>query len=190
MSAPSLRRTRIGLLKTTHIPFVLAIRVFEGLYSHLSDPSSFPHSPVDASPTTPTPSDPVNKGKARKKFLTSRTGTNTMSLHFTDGPSVDSVLSPLLLDRQLGKARRRGYNNNTSANNDIGNGEPNRKMVWNDSGLGADSNDRHGASSDTDHEMSERERRLEVKVDDLSKKIEELMRIVLAGQGMAGDVEA
>ncbi|PQE03679.1 ion transporter protein [Rutstroemia sp. NJR-2017a BBW] len=190
MSAPSLRRTRIGLLKTTHIPFVLAIRVFEGLYSHLSDPSSFPHSPVDTSPTTPTPSDPVNKGKARKKFLTSRTGTNTMSLHFTDGPSVDSVLSPLLLDRQLAKTRRKGYNNNTSANNDIGNGEPNRKMVWNDSGLGADSNDRHGASSDTDHEMSERERRLEVKVDDLSKKIEELMRIVLAGQGMAGDVEA
>jgi hypothetical protein len=190
MSAPSLRRTRIGLLKTTHIPFVLAIKVFEGLYSHLSDPSSFPHSAVDTSPTTPTPSEPANKGKARKKFLSSRTGTNTMSLHFTDGPSVDSVLSPLLLDRQLAKARRKGYNNTTSANNGIGNGEPNRKMVWNDSGLGADSNDRHGASSDTDHEMSERERRLEVKVDDLSKKIEELMRIVLAGQGMAGDVEA
>ncbi|KAM3069383.1 hypothetical protein ACMFMG_005488 [Clarireedia jacksonii] len=190
MSAPSLRRTRIFLLKTTHIPFVLAIRVFEGLYSHLSDPSSFPHSPVGTSPTTPTLSAPVNKGKARKKFLTSRTGTNTMSLHFTDGPSVDSVLSPLLLDRQLAKARRGGYKSTNSGNNDIGNGEPNRRMMWTDSGLGADSNDRHGASSDTDHEMSEREKRLEVKVDDLSKKIEELMRIVLAGQGMGGDVEA
>lgn len=203
MSSSTLRRTRIGLLKATHAPIVLAINLFEGVYERIQDPSSFPHTSIATAPVTPTNSglgnnEPAYKGKAKKKFLTSRIGTN-QSLHFLDGPNiVDGEASPLVTGKWEGNVRglRAGCsdsgNVNANANgNGKGKGKVNKRIMISaeESGLGGEDrrNNDDGGVEEERERISERERRLEGKVDELSKKIEELTRLFMADKGMGGE---
>ncbi|KAJ8060205.1 hypothetical protein OCU04_010549 [Sclerotinia nivalis] len=204
MSSSTLRRTRIGLLKATHAPIVLAINIFEGVYEHIQDPSSFPHTPIATGPVTPTNSglgsigggngigatgEPAYKGKAKKKFLTSRTGTN-QSLHFLDGPNIaDGEASPLVTGKWEGNVRRKeGCSESSVANVK---GKVNKRIVFSaeDSGLGGEDrkNDNDEGIEEEMERASERERRLENKVDELGKRIEELTRLFMADKGLGGE---
>ncbi|CAD6446354.1 961434b3-5118-4bd2-b7a0-93c8273d71fb [Sclerotinia trifoliorum] len=201
MSSSTLRRTRIGLLKATHAPIVLAINLFEGVYEYIQDPSSFPHTSIATGPVTPTNSglgsnvgdngigtgEPAYKGKAKKKFLTGRIGTN-QSLHFLDGPNiVDGEASPLVTGKWEGNVRglKAGCSESINAN---GRGKVNKRIVFSaeDSGLGGEDrdNDIDGRIQEEKERASERER-LENKVDELAKRIEELTRLFMADKGMA-----
>ncbi|KAK6600009.1 Calcium channel YVC1-like protein 4 [Botrytis cinerea] len=209
MSSSALRRTRIGLLKATHAPFVLAIKIFEGVNEHIQDPSSFPRTPVATGPSTPhsgangtnsfgttsMSGEPAYKGKAKKKFLTSRTGTN-QSLHFLDGPGIGAgEASPLVSGKWEGgiRGRREGCSSNMGNGgrmNGKGNGKNNKKLAFEgeDSGLGQEDDDTAQRTGEEER-ISERERRLENKVDELGKKIEELTRLFMADKGLGGDDE-
>ncbi|ATZ56042.1 hypothetical protein BCIN_12g05800 [Botrytis cinerea B05.10] len=209
MSSSTLRRTRIGLLKATHAPFVLAIKIFEGVNEHIQDPSSFPRTPVATGPSTPhsgangtnsfgttsMSGEPAYKGKAKKKFLTSRTGTN-QSLHFLDGPGIGAgEASPLVSGKWEGgiRGRREGCSSNMGNGgrmNGKGNGKNNKKLAFEgeDSGLGQEDDDTAQRTGEEER-ISERERRLENKVDELGKKIEELTRLFMADKGLGGDDE-
>ncbi|KAF7903218.1 uncharacterized protein EAF01_006267 [Botrytis porri] len=206
MSSSTLRRTRIGLLKATHAPIVLAIKIFEGVNEHIQDPSSFPRTPIATVPSTPRSGaggttsmsgEPAYKGKAKKKFLTSRTGTNH-SLHFMDGPGIgDGEASPLVSGKWEGGIRgiKEGCPSdmgNCGHVNGKGNGKFNKKLTFEaeDSGLGGeDDAARRIQRMEEEARTSERERRLENKVDELGKRIEELTRLFMADKGLGGDDE-
>ncbi|TGO23636.1 hypothetical protein BPAE_0126g00200 [Botrytis paeoniae] len=213
MSSSTLRRTRIGLLKATHAPIVLAIKIFEGVNEHIQDPSSFPRTPIATVPSTPhsgaggtnsfgttsMSGEPVYKGKAKKKFLTSRTGTNH-SLHFMDGPGIgDGEASPLVSGKWEGglRGRKEGCSSdvgNGGRMNGKGNGKLDKKLTFEgeDSGLGGEEDDtarRIQRTEEEEERTSERERRLENKVDELGKRIEELTRLFMADKGLGGDDE-
>ncbi|KAF7923442.1 uncharacterized protein EAE97_010880 [Botrytis byssoidea] len=207
MSSSTLRRIRIGLLKATHAPIVLAINIFEGVNEHIQDPSSFPRTPIATVLSTPhsgaggmtsMSGEPAYKGKAKKKFLTSRTGTNN-SLHFMDGPGIgDGEASPLVSGKWEGGliGRKEGCSSdvgNCGHVNGKGNGKLNKKLTFEgeDSRLGGDDDDtaRRIQRTEEDERTSERERRLENKVDELGKRIEELTRLFMADKGMVGDDE-
>ncbi|KAF5872776.1 putative receptor-activated ca2+-permeable cation channel protein [Botrytis fragariae] len=213
MSSSTLRRTRIGLLKATHAPIVLAIKIFEGVHQHIQDPSSFPRTPIATVPSTPhsgaggtnsfgttsMSGEPAYKGKAKKKFLTSRTGTNH-SLHFMDGPGIgDGEASPLVSGKWEGglRGRKEGCSSdvgNCGRVNGKVNGKLHKKLTFGgeDSGLGGEDDDTARKVQRTEEEeerTSERERRLENKVDELGKRIEELTRLFMADKGLGGDDE-
>ncbi|TGO90855.1 hypothetical protein BPOR_0048g00040 [Botrytis porri] len=206
MSSSTLRRTRIGLLKATHAPIVLAIKIFEGVNEHIQDPSSFPRTPIATVPSTPRSGaggttsmsgEPAYKGKAKKKFLTSRTGTKH-SLHFMDGPGIgDGEASPLVSGKWEGGIRgiKEGCPSdmgNCGHVNGKGNGKFNKKLTFEaeDSGLGGeDDAARRIQRMEEEARTSERERRLENKVDELGKRIEELTRLFMADKGLGGDDE-
>ncbi|KAI9641749.1 hypothetical protein NHQ30_009605 [Ciborinia camelliae] len=210
MSSSTLRRTRIGLLKATHAPIVLAINIFEGVYEHIQDPSSFPHTQIVTGPTTPTNSglggngEPAYKGKAKKKFLTSRTGT-LQSLHFMDGPSVDrdGESSPLVVSakweragagagagairgkKEVCSSSHNGNGSGSGSGSGSGKEKVHKKINWEDSGLGGgDERIEMGRE-----EQRASERRLESKIDELGKRIEELTSLFMADKGLGGDDE-
>lgn len=219
MSSTTLRRTRIGLLKATHAPIVLAINLFEGVYEQIQDPSSFPNTPILTESNTPhhggigvdvseneirhaesngnrnengsdlKGSKPTYKTKAKKKFLASRTRTN-QSLHYLDGPSEErhGDTSPLVARWNVGER-------DVGVGIQKGDGKG-KKIDWEDSGLGGEDD---GEKEDDDarddvkenggtrrEEATQREIMLEKKIDDLARKMEELMGLFLADRGMGG----
>ncbi|KAF7947985.1 hypothetical protein EAE96_009054 [Botrytis aclada] len=191
MSSSRVRRTRIGLLKATHAPIVLAINIFEGVSEHMRDPSSFPRTPIAMVPSTPRSGEPAYKGKAKKKFLTSRTGTNH-SLHFMEGPGIGAgEASPFVSGRCEGAP---SDIDNGGRVNGKANGKVNKKLTFEgeDSGLGGEDDGtarRIQRTEEEEERTSERERRLEDKVDQLGKRIEELTRLFMADKGLGGDDE-
>ncbi|KAA8571280.1 hypothetical protein EYC84_000606 [Monilinia fructicola] len=214
MSSSTLRRTRIGLLKATHAPIVLAINLFEGISEHLQDPSSFPHTPIAGGPAAPPHSggigeatgdptsggtgtaEPAYKGKAKKKFLTSRTGTSH-SLHFMDKPSIarDGEASPLVSGRWDGPVRgRKEMMSDQHASANCGNARNGNGKGCELNGKSASKGEEgRGSGEDANGDQrrgGEREHKLERKIDELTRKVEELTRLFVADKGLGAGAGA